>query len=39
VIAAAMGPRKQPGIAAAARGGLVNGLITNELTAAALLAL
>jgi DNA-binding transcriptional regulator LsrR (DeoR family) len=39
VIAAAMGPRKQPGIAAAARGGLVNGLITNELTATALLAL
>jgi DNA-binding transcriptional regulator LsrR (DeoR family) len=38
VIAAAMGKRKRPGIAAAIRGGLVNGLITDELTALALLA-
>lgn len=38
VIAAAMGARKRPGIAAAIRGGLVNGLITDELTALALTA-
>lgn len=38
VIAAAMGKRKRPGIAAAIRGGLVNGLITDELTALALCA-
>lgn len=38
VIAAAMGERKLPGILAAARAGLVNGLITDERTATALLA-
>lgn len=37
VIAAAMGQRKLPGIAAAIRGGLVSGLITDEATAEALL--
>jgi DNA-binding transcriptional regulator LsrR (DeoR family) len=37
IIAAAMGPRKLPGIAAAIRGGLVGGLITDEATAEALL--
>ncbi len=37
VVAAAMGPRKLPGIAAAIRGGLVNGLITDEKTAESLL--
>ncbi len=39
VIAVAMGRRKQEAIAAAVRGGLVNGLITDERTAEALLAL
>lgn len=38
VIAAAMGPRKLPGIAAALRGQIINGLITDERTATALLA-
>lgn len=38
VIAAAMGARKFPAILAAIRGGLVNGLITDEKTAEALLA-
>jgi DNA-binding transcriptional regulator LsrR (DeoR family) len=33
-----MGERKRPGISAAIRGGLVNGLITDELTALALTA-
>jgi DNA-binding transcriptional regulator LsrR (DeoR family) len=37
VIAAAMGSAKLPAIAAAIRGGLVNGLITDEATAKALL--
>ncbi|ALA20276.1 MULTISPECIES: sugar-binding transcriptional regulator [Chelatococcus] len=37
VIATAKGTRKLPGIAAAIRGGLVNGLITDEATAEALL--
>lgn len=37
VIAAAMGPRKLPGIAAAIRRRIVNGLITDEQTAASLL--
>lgn len=37
VIAAAMGKRKLPGIRAAIEGRLVNGLITDEATAAALL--
>ena len=37
VIALAKGRRKVPAIAAALRGGLVNGLITDEATAAALL--
>lgn len=37
VIAIAKGPRKLPGIAAAIRGHLVNGLITDEATAQALL--
>lgn len=37
VIAAAMGRAKLPAIAAAIRGGLVNGLITDEATAKALL--
>ncbi len=37
VVALAKGPRKLPAIAAALRGGLVNGLITDEATAAALL--
>lgn len=37
VIAAAMGPRKLPSIAAAIRSHIVNGLITDERTAAALL--
>lgn len=37
VIAAAMGSAKLPAIAAAIRGGLVNGLITDEATARALL--
>ena len=39
VIAAAMGRRKLPGIAAAITGGLVNGLITDEATAGELLRL
>ncbi|MGG7565397.1 sugar-binding transcriptional regulator [Rhodovulum sp. DZ06] len=39
VVACAMGPRKLPGVSAAIRGGLVNGLITNETTAEALLGL
>jgi DNA-binding transcriptional regulator LsrR (DeoR family) len=38
VVAAAKGAAKLPGIAAALRGGLVNGLITDEQTAEALLA-
>jgi DNA-binding transcriptional regulator LsrR (DeoR family) len=38
VITIAKGPRKRPAIAAALRGRLVNGLITDELTAEALLA-
>jgi DNA-binding transcriptional regulator LsrR (DeoR family) len=38
VIALAKGRRKLPGIAAAVRGGLVNGLVTDEATAEALLA-
>ena len=38
VVALAMGERKLPGIRAALRGGLVNGLITDEATAEALLA-
>ncbi|MFH1794100.1 MAG: sugar-binding transcriptional regulator [Pseudomonadota bacterium] len=37
VIAAAMGSAKLPAISAAIRGGLVNGLITDEVTAKALL--
>lgn len=37
VVAAAMGSRKLPAIAAVIRGGLVNGLITDEATAEALL--
>lgn len=37
VIALAKGERKRPGIRAALRGGLVNGLITDEATAQALL--
>lgn len=37
VVATAKGGRKLPGIAAAIRGGLVNGLITDEATAEALL--
>ena len=37
VVAAAMGTRKLPGIQAALRGRLVNGLITDELTAETLL--
>lgn len=37
VVAAAMGKRKLPSIAAAIKGGLVNGLITDEATAAGLL--
>lgn len=37
VVAAAMGSAKLPAIAAAIRGGLVNGLITDEATAKALL--
>jgi DNA-binding transcriptional regulator LsrR (DeoR family) len=37
VIAAAKGERKLPGIAAAIRGGLINGLITDDATATALL--
>ncbi|WP_265517514.1 sugar-binding transcriptional regulator [Nitratireductor luteus] len=37
VIAAAMGPRKLPGIAAAVKRHIVNGLITDERTASALL--
>ena len=36
VIALAKGRRKLPGIAAAVKGGLVNGLVTDEATAAAL---
>ncbi|ODN71962.1 sugar-binding transcriptional regulator [Methylobrevis pamukkalensis] len=38
VIALAMGERKRPAIAAALKGRLINGLITDETTAAALLA-
>ena len=38
VVAVAMGPGKTPAIAAAMRGRLVNGLITDEATAARLLA-
>jgi DNA-binding transcriptional regulator LsrR (DeoR family) len=38
VIALAKGARKRPAVAAALRGGLVNGLITDEATAEALLA-
>lgn len=38
VIACAMGAAKVPGIRGAIRGGLVNGLITNEATAEALLS-
>jgi DNA-binding transcriptional regulator LsrR (DeoR family) len=38
VIAAAKGPRKLPGIRAAIRGSLINGLITDEETAEKLLA-
>lgn len=38
VIAAAMGARKLPGIRAALTGRLINGLVTDEITAAALLA-
>ena len=38
VIALAKGRRKLPALAAALRGGLVNGLITDEATAEALLA-
>lgn len=38
VIALAKGHRKRPAIAAALRGGLINGLITDEATAEALLA-
>jgi DNA-binding transcriptional regulator LsrR (DeoR family) len=38
VIALAKGARKRPAVAAALRGGLVNGLITDETTAEALLA-
>ncbi len=38
VIALAKGSRKLPGIAAALRGGLVNGLVTDETAAEALLA-
>ena len=37
VIAAAKGPRKLPGILGAIRGNLINGLITDEQTAAAML--
>jgi DNA-binding transcriptional regulator LsrR (DeoR family) len=37
VIAAAMGHKKLPGIRAAIKGGLINGLITDEATAKALL--
>ncbi|MGH6860984.1 MAG: sugar-binding transcriptional regulator, partial [Phyllobacterium sp.] len=37
VIAIAKGPRKMPGIAAAIRGNLINGLITDESTAESLL--
>ena len=37
VIAAAMGGKKLPGIRAAMKGGLINGLITDEATAEALL--
>jgi DNA-binding transcriptional regulator LsrR (DeoR family) len=36
MVACAMGPRKKPGIVAAIRGGLANGLITDDLTAGAL---
>jgi DNA-binding transcriptional regulator LsrR (DeoR family) len=38
VIALAKGPRKLPGIAAALRGRLINGLVTDEATAEAILA-
>ncbi len=38
VIATAKGPKKMPGIAAAIKGKLINGLITDERTAEALLS-
>ena len=38
VIAIAKGEKKMPGIAAALKGSLINGLITDEHTAEALLA-
>ena len=38
VVALAKGRKKLPGIRAAVRGGIVNGLITDEATAEALLA-